>query len=327
MNRKRLLWEPAVYEHKAALIGRAVGEVACSAELLREALLAEHEAYQADFLTVGVDVYNVEAEACGAELAIIGPKACPEIARPPLDLADMPKQLDLPPVPQAGRFEVLLQAGLRVAERLGDTCSVRVAASGPASIAAKLVGLEELITAIALGQEGACRILAFAAALAKEWARCLRGAGLDVIVFDSLAAPPVIIPPLYQEVIGPLHKEIMSLLEDSGQSDRPLIIGGDTTAILSHIAASGTTTVICDFPASAQAFAKALPAGAPLKVRRNVDPQVFSGTHAQLLQAARQLRSDLELFARPIAGTGILPYDSDPAKLRTFRDLIAGTAG
>lgn len=72
MQLEKLPWQPAIYEHKAALIGCTPLEVACDADLFVEALLKEHEVYEADFLTVGLDVYNVEAEALGAELTTPG---------------------------------------------------------------------------------------------------------------------------------------------------------------------------------------------------------------------------------------------------------------
>ena len=73
MLQKSLPWQPAIYEHKAALIGRTPIEVACNAAMFAQALLKEYEVYGADFLTVGLDVYNIEAEALGAELTVPGP--------------------------------------------------------------------------------------------------------------------------------------------------------------------------------------------------------------------------------------------------------------
>lgn len=81
-SQNRLRWEPAIYEHKAALVGRSLLETSRSAELLFEALRAEHEVYGADVLTVGIDIYNLEAEACGARVEDIGPTECPDIAAP-----------------------------------------------------------------------------------------------------------------------------------------------------------------------------------------------------------------------------------------------------
>ena len=48
MNGTEVKFEPAIYGHKAALIGREPREVAMSAGLLAEAVLKEHEVYRAD---------------------------------------------------------------------------------------------------------------------------------------------------------------------------------------------------------------------------------------------------------------------------------------
>lgn len=319
MNRSRLLWEPAIYEHKAALIGRRPGQVARSADLLTEAVLVEHEVYRADFVTVGIDVYNVEAEACGGEVVDIGAESCPDLAQPPFDLDSLPQELDLPTM-NAGRFAMLLEAGKRVSDAIGDRCGIRIAASGPASIAAKLVGLEKLIMAMAMGEAPAGTILAFSAALSEAWCRCIGQAGLEAIVFDSVVAPPMISPEMYRESILPLHKRLLSLLAVAGQNDRPLIVGGDTTALLGCLAQTGATTVICDFTADAEAFAAAIPADCDLQVRRNVDPRVLAAEPEAISRAANRLVEDLRFFERPIAGTGILPYDTDPEKFRILRN-------
>ena len=63
---------PAIYEHKARLIGRSPSEVCRSLDLLGEALHKELEVYDPDVLTVGLDVYNVEAEAVGCEVRYFG---------------------------------------------------------------------------------------------------------------------------------------------------------------------------------------------------------------------------------------------------------------
>ncbi|HOF19515.1 MAG TPA: uroporphyrinogen decarboxylase family protein, partial [Phycisphaerae bacterium] len=229
MASNRIPWEPAIYEHKAALIGRSVEEVARDAGLLVEALLTERETYQADFLTVGVDVYNIEAEACGLKVAASSPEACPEASSPLWNLDSLPGELPLPDVRRAGRFPMMVEAGRRAVAALGQACRVRVAASGPMSLAAKLVGLENLIVAMALDEPPAARILEFAARLAEAWCAELRRNGLDVIVFDSAAAPPVTSPALYAVAVLPLHRRLLAVLERTGQRDRPLIVGGNST--------------------------------------------------------------------------------------------------
>ncbi len=320
MSAKPLLWSPAIYEHKAALVGRDVAEVAFSADLLAEASLAEYETYRTDYLTAGVDVYNVEAEACGAVVKATGAKTCPEIIDRLYDIDALPEQLLLPDVDQAGRFAMLLEAGQQVHAKIGEVCGVFVPASGPASIAAKMVGLQNLIMAMAFESESAARLLEFCTKLAEAWCARIRQAGLDVIVFDSVVAPPMISPQMYVRWVQPLHARLGALLESSGQSVRPLIVGGDTTALAVPLVETGANMLICDFPAEAAQFAAALPEGADVQIRRNVNPQVLAGSDEQLARAGLELAKDMTHFARPIAGTGILPYDANPAAFAKLRE-------
>lgn len=318
---KTMLWEPAIYEHKAALIGRPVGEVARSADLLCEAVLREREVYRADLLTVGMDVYNLEAEACGAQVVGGGRAECPEIRTPLWSLEDLPRRLELPDIPRAGRCEMVLEAAGRARERIGNECALRVAASGPVSIASKLVGLEDVVTALALGQTRAERLLEFATELAMSWCDAIRAAGLEVILFDSAASPPMISPLLYAHQVTPLHERLMRDLEGSGQQERPLIIGGNTVPILDELAPTGATMLICDFNCDARDFAELLPAD-QLRVRRNADPGVFLADQGTIEAAAGKLARDLSLFDHPIAGTGILPYQTDPDRFWLFRRKV-----
>jgi len=64
----RVPFVPAIYEHKAFLIGKTPSEVACDDELLFQAVMEEFNTYRADLLTVGLDVYNIEAEALGCKI-------------------------------------------------------------------------------------------------------------------------------------------------------------------------------------------------------------------------------------------------------------------
>ncbi len=318
--RNPLSWEPAIYEHKAALIGEPVARVARSSRRLASALVAERAAYCADFLTVGVDVYNIEAEACGAAVHDSAADACPEIRQPPWDLSSLPGTLVLPPVPQAGRFAMLLEAAAEARDMLDSACRLRIAAAGPVSIASRLVGLEPLVLALALEEQAAGRLLEFTTELNIAWCRAIRAAGFDAIVFDSAAAPPMLSPAMYRRCVAPLHRRVMGAMQASGQAQRPLVIGGDTTAIVADLVDAGANSIVCDFIADAAAFALAL-GGRDVVVRRNANPQHLGRADALAL-AARQLAADLRHFRHPVAGTGILPYHFDPALLQQFRVLL-----
>ncbi len=190
--------EPAIYEHKAALINKSPAEVANSAELLTKAILKEYEIYQADYITVGLDVYNIEAEALGAELIIPSENECPDLAGLLYDLNDLPKQLKLPAIPDAGRFQLLIDVGNKVKNTIGDKTVVRVAASGPVTMAAKLAGIEDIIMSLCMEDGNTQKLFEFTTQIAEKWCDCLRDNGLDVIIFDSMVAPPMFSPSMYE---------------------------------------------------------------------------------------------------------------------------------
>ena len=64
----RVPFVPAIYEHKARLIGVSPSAICRNAELLEQGLERELELYAPDVLTIGIDVYNVEAEALGCRV-------------------------------------------------------------------------------------------------------------------------------------------------------------------------------------------------------------------------------------------------------------------
>lgn len=315
-----LKWQPAIYEHKGALIGRSPAEVANSAELLFEALLKEYEVYRADYITVGLDVYNIEAESLGAQLAVPGKNECPDLLGKLYDLNQLPGQLDLPDIPRAGRFSLLIKAGKMLQEEIGDKTKIRVAVSGPVTMAAKLAGLEDLMISLCMRDGNAMRLLEFASQISSEWCSCLRKCGLEAIIFDSMAAPPMFSPEMYAEFIFPMHSHFMATLEKSGQLERELVIGGNTAPIAGFLKQTGANILLCDYAANAVEFKSVLGDDSNLKVRRNINPSLLLNDGIKDL--VENFGSDLSLFSNPIAGTGILPYDFNPLLYHRFKQDV-----
>jgi len=311
-------WEPAIYEHKAALIGRSPAELAYSAELLTEAVLREYEIYQSDYVTVGLDVYNVEAEALGSKLAVPEKNECPDLAGTLYDLNQLPEQLALPDIPAAGRFKLLLESGKNIQNAIGYKTKVRVAASGPVSMAAKLAGLEDLIVSLMLGDGNAVRLLEFTTQIAEKWSSCLRENKLDAVVFDSMAAPPIFSPDMYEKFALPLHLRLMKLMADYGQQERELVIGGNTAPIAGLLHQTEANILLCDYATDAPAFKSAIGDDSNLQVRRNINPALM--IDSDIKELAKKFNTELSLFSNPIAGTGILPYDFIPDTYLAFRN-------
>ena len=60
---------PSIYEHGAAVLGRSPGEVSRDADLMARAAVESYRRYAHDLVTVGIDIYNVEAEAWGCAVS------------------------------------------------------------------------------------------------------------------------------------------------------------------------------------------------------------------------------------------------------------------
>ncbi len=314
-------WEPAIYEHKAALIGSRPVEVANSVELLTRAVLKEYEVYHSDYITVGLDVYNIEAEVLGATLTAPEKNECPDLAGTLFDLNNLPAHFTMPDIPAAGRFKLLLEAGKCVQNAIGDKTRVRVAASGPVSIAAKLAGIEDLIISLMLDDGNARRLLEFSTQIVAEWCSCLRHNNLDAVVFDSMVAPPIFSPGMYEQFALPLHQQLMILLKELGQQERELVIGGNTAPIAGLLKQTGANILLCDYAADAAVFKSVIGDDSHFKIRRNINPALLNGSGMKDL--ADKFNAELNLFSNPIAGTGILPFDFIPENLVNFKQVLS----
>jgi uroporphyrinogen decarboxylase len=133
------LFLPAIYEHKAWFIGSTPSAISRDGELLSRALLAEYEAIGPDALAIGVDVYNLEAEAVGCtvsfyegdDTSIPGIKPGDHIIHVGDDLTNA----RLPNPLKDGRMPVNITAARNVRRALGQDFWLRGAISGPFSLA------------------------------------------------------------------------------------------------------------------------------------------------------------------------------------------------
>lgn len=169
---------PAVYEHKAALIGTTPSRLSRDAALFEQALIREVELYRPDMLVVGCDVYNIEAEAAGCTVRFYDSNDVPSIAERAVRVNDAVSTLRLPDPEKDGRMPICLEAGLRIQERFGRDMIVRGALSAPFSIACELVGAEQLLIAMIDDPEWVSRLLAVTSEIAISYGRAFIERGL-----------------------------------------------------------------------------------------------------------------------------------------------------
>jgi len=303
---------PSVYEHCAALIGRSPWAVSRDAGLLFDAQARAYRRYRHAPVVVGVDIYNLEAEAYGAVVDQPRGNGIPAITRHPC--ADLDDVLRLTPFDPAtdGRIAMMIEVGRRLRDAFDDA-DVRIPVSGPFSIATNLMGFEALLCAVATEPPHARTALSRLAAGQERFCRAVHAAGLDIAFFESAAAPPLLSPGQFDEVELPALREAMARAAAVVGHPVPCVIGGDTTPILDSILTTGTRYVICPAETDQRAFLAILRERPDVMVRVNMRPQIVAGgTWEQIRAEVDRIRSLVGDRQAVCLGTGALPYETPP---------------
>ena len=319
---ERNLFCPAIYEHKAKLIGESVARVAQNTDLLVKAVLAEYETYQPDMLTIGVDIYNIEAQALGAEVVFseksdVVPSIKDRILKDVLDV----NNLTMPEVSTAGRIPLLLEASRKVNHVLGKNVLVRGALSGPYSIAAELIGIEPLIMAMMMDQASFVKLIDFTTSFVIAFGKEYINNGMSICLFDSQASPPLISPEMFKTFLLPRYQRIAHEFKKAGCECSELVIGGQTDSIAEYMCQSGFDIVLCDYPCNPESFLTGKEETMPL-IRRNISPVLieqgdFEGLREKIAEA-RQLSSQ---FRNVIIGTGVLSYNVSTESILNVKQM------
>ncbi len=319
---------PAVYEHKAALIGVKPSEMGRDAGLFEKAVVREVDIYAPDMLVVGCDVYNVEAEAAGCTVFYPDSNDVPAVRERAVHVGDDLSRLRVPNPLSAGRMPLHLEVGRRIQERFGRERIVRGALSAPFSIACELVGPEPLLMAMLDQPDWVSRLLSFTSEITKAYGKAFVERGLGIILFDSHASPPLTSAALYKKMImSPTATVVRHFRFDLGVPLVPYIMGGDTTALLEEIIATGTNNILCDHKADPNVFVERLKEE-PVLLRANIDPLFLTTQPLESIRAkAREVLSIGRRHPRFLMGTGILPYDIAPERVIAVREAINVPAG
>jgi uroporphyrinogen decarboxylase len=313
---------PAVYEHKARLIGRSPSEVCRSLDLLLEALEKENEVYGPDALTVGVDVYNVEAEAIGCEVRYFGGSPdVPAVAAPLIEGPGGLARLRLPDPGRDGRMPLFVGAAARLERSMGRDIVVRGALTGPFSLACALAGTEDVLVATVEDRSFVRELLSFSARVAVDFGTAFLEKGVEPVLFDSKASPAAASPRVFREFVLPAYRDIVVPgLRAAGARMLPLIIGGDTTPILEDLLQTGAGQLLCDAGADLALFAKRC--GEERRaLRASVDARlVHTGRPEDIGDEARRILGMIAGRPGMLFGCGVVAYDCDPRNVLALRE-------
>jgi len=317
-------FSPSVYEHAAFLIGRSPWDVSRDPELLFAGHAEAYRRYRHAPIVVGIDIYNLEAEAYGGVVEEPRGTGIPAIARPVCRSIDELAQL--PPLDphSGGRIPMALDVAARLARQLPEA-DVRLPVSGPFSIASNLMGFETLLCESLTRPDETAAALVHLIEGQAAFARAVGDRGLDVAFFESAAAPPLLSPALFRRVELPALKRAMQRIGEIVGHPVPCIIGGDTAPILEAMLETGTGYVICPIETDQEAFMKKVWERTEVRVRVNTSSEVMvRGT-------PEQIRAEVDRIVRltrgrPNAclGTGALPYETPPENVLLLGEICEG---
>jgi uroporphyrinogen decarboxylase len=303
---------PSVYEHSAKFINKSPWEVSRNAELIFKAHLEAYRVYKHNPIVVGVDIYNLEAEAYGAKIEDAGGNETPAVLEHICSSVAEISQLSPFDPEKAGRIPIAIEAAKRLKEELPDA-DIRIPVSGPFSIASLLLGFDSLLCETIMSPEETRKALEYLAGNQANFCREIIKNGLGVAFFESAAAPPLMSPETFREIeLPPLKKIIKSASEITGRTV-PCIIGGNTFPILDEILSTGTGYVICPYETDQKAFMEKMREHPEVMTRINMSPKVMTQENDEQLNA--EISRVLELAQgreKACIGTGGLAYDAIP---------------
>lgn len=314
---------PSIYEHGARLLDKSPGEVSRSADLMAEAAITGFRTYEHDLVTVGIDIYNIEAEAFGCAVSLGDGKNIPGITHHPLanEEAD-PHTLTIPEPDEENRLGLIVEAVYRVMAEIGNDVWVYACMGGPFSQAAELRGFENLITDMYTDPDKVHALLDKTATLAMEQACRFASLGASVNLFESWATLPLIDPPTYEQYVVPYNKRVIDAVRANYDIPPPaVILGGDTTQLIDFFIASGTGLVAADYLADI-AYMRERIGDSPIIIRGSVDPKMieradWDGLDTMINGLAGKARG----MARFVWGCGCVSYDTPPEHLLRFKDM------
>jgi len=316
----RVPFVPAIYEHKAFLIGKTPSQVSCDDELLYQAIIEEFNTYRADLLTIGLDVYNIEAEALGCKIKFYKTNDVPAIEKHILTDKVSLDSLKIPNPLKDGRMPILIKAGKKVLMELSDEVRVRGAMSGPFSLASSLCGIENLFILTMEDPDYVKHLMKFCTEVLKVFGKAYLDVGLGIIVFDSICS--LVSPKTYKELIMPYHRELMSFFHQKGLAHRPLIIGGNTLPISKYLIKVNSNQILCDFNADLDKYLQIVK-DEKIAIRANVDPRLIQrGPLKKTKEAGYMLLRKGLSYPKFILGTGVIPYNTPPENVLALREIV-----
>lgn len=320
----KIPFTPVVYEHAARFVQRTPWEVSRDEELMFEGHRRAYLEYRHQVIAVGIDIYNLEAEAYGAKVMPCSGNDIPGIHEPLwASLDDGLNQAPFDPE-QDGRIAMVLRVGQRLRREFPDA-DVRIPVAGPFSIAFNLRGICSLCEDAMERPEATARMLLRLAEHQAVFCRAVARAGLDVAFFESAAAPPILSPLQFRELVLPALKRAIAVAGECVGHAVPCIMGGNTFPIVADLLSTGTGFLVCNVETDQAAFVDRVSQTHPhVRIRVNLDAGVVACPDVQrIYQAIDRILEIVGGRGNCVMGTGALPLETPVENVRRIREYVA----
>ena len=314
-------FSPVAYDHAAYLIGKRPWEVSRNADLLINSHNTAIKRYNLEECLVGIDIYNVEAEALGCHVLEPDGMGSPTIESKAYFTHEDVSRLDLD-AEHMGRCPMILETATTL-KKMYPKCSVRIPVCGPFTLTGHLLGLNNLLCDIALDVDKTLNTLQYVSNLLLVFIESAYRRSIEVTVFESAASPPLLSPKSFQTTVSPVLSHLFNEAESRYHSRPEFIIGGNTYPILESLLDLRPSFLICPFETDQFAFIESIAKSAVQpSVRVNMNPSVFNGkTPDKALQEAERTLQLATLLENSSIGT-ILPYDANPLIVEAVAELV-----
>ncbi len=315
-------FSPSVYEHTARVIGKNPWQVSRSTELLAQGNIEAFRLYNHAPVVVGIDIYNLEAEAYGATVEKPSGNGIPAIHKHPYSTTQELKNLEPFNPKTDGRIPMAIEAAKRVANECPEA-DVRLPVAGPFSIATNLMGFENLLCEIAAGPDSVIETLLHLVTGQVEFCKEIVRNGLDIAFFESAAVPPLMSPENFRNIELPALMSIIKKAASVVGHPVPCVMGGNTAPILEAILETGTGYVCCPAGTDQKIFMKKMKAHPDVMVRINMDPRPMTSGNLEAVEKEVDRVFELANNREKVCiGTGCLPYETDPKMVLKTREYI-----
>lgn len=295
---------PLAVHFCARVHGVSLHRYTADADTMTAAILHYHARFRPDAVIVSADTW-ISAEAMGALVGPLGEdqpwggRGEPRVRH----LADV-RALPKPDPVQQGRCPLMIEVTRRVAKAIGhDTAVVACFDQYPLSLAAALMGINELMLALDDDPALVTALMERCLEQGLAYGRALAAAGADVLTGGDSPAG-LIGPRRYREIALPFEQRLIAGLKAATGKPVSLHICGDARPILADMAQSGADLLEIDYRTDLAEAVRTV--GPDMALWGNLDPVsvLAQGTPETVRAAAQRALAAAADHRRFILGSG-----------------------